>query len=133
MSKGPKNKLFQAELDRQAQLRLEAQRLPPMPPIREWRFPPEGREYARRYQVWELLAWYHHDVLLPELGLRAWLRRKWRWMLGKFFASDIARTKNLSPWQQLALRDRWEAEDWARRENALKADEERKAQLKLEG
>jgi hypothetical protein len=127
MARGPKNALVREELERQAQQRLEAMRLPPMPPIREWRFPPDGREYSRRYQVWELLAWYHHEVVLPERGLRAWMLRKWR----QLFGGQVGRTRNLSPWQQLALRDRWEAEDWAVRQNALAADEERKANLEV--
>lgn len=110
--KGPRNALAHEEIERAAQERLEAMRLPPMPPIKEWRLPPEGREYARRYQVWELLAWYHHQVLTPELTLWAWVRRKWR----ALFGGDAGRLLNMSPWQQLALKDRWAAEDWVRRE-----------------
>lgn len=120
MSKGPKNAYLQEQLEAETQKRLEAMRLPPMPKIRDWRMPPEGREYARRSHVWELLAWYHHEVYLKEYaGLRNWLRRKWRALFGGW----RGRVLNKSPWEQLALRDRAEAEELAARELLLERQE----------
>lgn len=133
MAKGPKNKFVEEELTRQEQERLEAMRLPPMPPIREWRLPPEGREFARRYQVWELLAWYHHEFLQGELGVRAWIRRKWRYVMWKLFDHEPSRIRLMTPWQQLALQDRWRAAKWQEREAIAREEEERQADLKLEG
>jgi hypothetical protein len=57
----------------------------------------------------------------PELGVRAWFRRKWR----HFFGGEAGRLRNLSPWQQLALRDRWDAEAWAERKALMTAEEEK--------
>lgn len=136
MSRGPRNQLVQEELERQAQERIAAMRLPPMPPIREWRLPPDGREYARRHQVWELLAWYHHDFLRNELGVRAWIRRKWRWLIWKLFDHEPSRVRLMTPWQQLALQDRWRAEEQVRNAAVADMEEERQAEgrnLKLEG
>lgn len=70
--------------------------------IRDWRKPPECEQVARREDVWYLLAWYHHEVVRPELGLRGFLRRLWRRIKGE-------KIKLLSPWEQLSIRDEWEA------------------------
>lgn len=98
MSKGPSNALI---AKRRREL-LEQHHLPPIETIGEWRRPPDARELARRYQVWELLEWYHHEVLLPTLGIRAWFRRLWNHIRGR-------KIKNLSPWAQLRIRAEAEA------------------------
>ncbi|HSH45177.1 MAG TPA: hypothetical protein VK966_04950, partial [Longimicrobiales bacterium] len=91
---GPKNELVR---ERAKQLLLERQ-LPPVETIGAWRTPPDAREYARRYQVWELLAWDEHDVLRPNRGLRGFLRRLWYRLTGQ-------KHKLLSPWEQLRIGD----------------------------
>lgn len=98
MAKGPSNAL----IARRRQQLIEEQQMPPVKTIAEWRRPPDCREYARRYQVWELLAWYHHEVVRPELGVRGFMRRLWNRIRGKG-------VKNMSPWEQLEVRQRFEA------------------------
>lgn len=106
---GPKNDLVR---ERQLQI-LAERRLPPIETIGEWRRPPDAREFARRYQVWELLEWYEHEVARPERGLKGFLRRLWYRLRGK-------RIKLMSPWEQLRIRDELEARKRAEHELAAK-------------
>ena len=113
MNTGPRN-----ELVRKRQLEiLQSNELPPIKTIAEWRRAPDAREFARRYQVWELLAWYHHEVLRPDMGIRGGIRRLWNWVRGKS-------PKNLSPWEQLKIRESDEARIAALEQlNALREEE----------
>lgn len=124
----PRTPLIAKRLEEEAQRRLEEIRLPPMPPIKEWRKPPDGREYARRYEVWELLAWYHHEVYLPYYaGPWNWIKRLWR----RLFGGEKGRFVNKSPWQQLAQKDYWLAMEAA--EEQLQAEvEDGQRRLELE-
>lgn len=71
--------------------------------IGQWRTLPDSREYARRGHVWELLAWYHHNVAREEFGgFRKLLKRLWYRLRGK-------RTELMSPWEQLRHRTELEA------------------------
>lgn len=102
MARGPKNQLSRDEIRKAAAQaykdRIERHRLADTPKtIGEWRSVPDSREFARRGHVWEILAWYHHEVIRPELGLRAWFRRLWHRLRGN-------RVKLMSPWEQLAFR-----------------------------
>lgn len=126
MKRQPKTKLVQERLEEEAKRRLEERRLPSMPPIKEWRKPPDGREHARRYEVWELLAWYHHEVYLGQhAGLWNWLKRVWR----RVFGGTAGRFRNKSPWEQVAHKDYWLAMEAA--EEELQAEQEAK-QRKIE-
>ena len=104
------------ELIRARQLEiLKAKELPEMPPIKEFREAPDAREYVRRYQLWELLGWYEHEVVRPNRGLKGFLRRLWWRVTGQ-------KVKLMSPFQQLIYRDRALALQQARKEVEERAE-----------
>ena len=94
---------------------LKAKELPEMPPIKEFREAPDAREYVRRYQLWELLGWYEHEVVRPNRGLKGFLRRLWWRVTGQ-------KVKLMSPFQQLIYRDRALALQQARKEVEERAE-----------
>lgn len=102
MSTGPRNDFIAR---RQAEL-LAAKTLPPTPPIKEFREPPSAREYVRRYELWEMLGWYEHNVARPNRGIGGFFRRLWRRVRGK-------KIELMSPWEQLHLRDMYRAREQA--------------------
>lgn len=110
MGAGPKNAL--AAERRAKRLEELLSKIDPgaMPSTKEFRLSPDGREYARRYQVWGLLAWYHHEVL-ERRYLSPWarLKRLWWRLTGQ-------KVKLMSPFQQLRMRDRLEAQEQVERE-----------------
>lgn len=106
MSAGPKND-FVARRRREL---LEQMEPPPAITFREWRRPPDCREYARRHHVWGLLEWYHEQVLFGHyFGFRNRMKRLWWKLTGQ-------NLKLMSPWKQLVFRDMAEAELAAERE-----------------
>lgn len=111
MAKGPKNKLL-LEIE-ETKRRKERENALPLPTLAQWRKLEGGcREYARRYEVFALLEWYHHTIYLPNRGFRAWLKRLWWRLRGKRFHL-------LSPFQHLHLRDQFEEEEAEREARAL--------------
>lgn len=120
---GPKNEIVKKTIQEEAAQAyidvIERHRLADTPKaIGEWRTVPNSREHVRRGHVWELLAWYHHEVIRPEFTLRAWLRRLWWTLTGN-------RVKLMSPWEQLALRTEIEAK-------MAQAEKLREAKLTIE-
>lgn len=68
---GPKNSFAKNGRPEPEQLRLT-----------DWYAMPGADLVTRRRQVFGLLGWYHHRVVLPNLGLRGMLRRGWARVFG---------------------------------------------------
>ena len=76
--------------------------------LTDWFHAPECDQAVRRHQVWSLLAWYHHEIIVPHRGIRGALRRMgWR-IQARLHPNETgrhrARVALLSTWERIALR-----------------------------
>lgn len=72
------------------------------PEIGDWFKKPAADEVARKHHVWGLLAWYHHQVVAPRLGIRGAFRMLW-WRILSIWKPGY-RVRLMSPWEQIHFR-----------------------------
>jgi hypothetical protein len=70
--------------------------------VGDWFKVPDCDQVARRHQVWGLLDWYHHNVVVPNQGIPGVFRRLYWRIRGRF--DPAYRMKLYSPWEQLQIR-----------------------------
>lgn len=111
--------------------------------LREWGTLPGSRETVRRGHAWNLLAWYHHDVVRPMLvnyhrivvepQLTWWGRIKALFGQGKRLPTlDELLQGFESPWEQLHRKDVLEARKAAAAAGEKQADVELRRLEKLQ-
>jgi hypothetical protein len=73
--------------------------------VRDWYEGEAGDLIARRREVWLLLRWYHHRYVLPNLGVRGFIRRVWVRFFGKkLHGHNVELAALESPWKDYELR-----------------------------